>query len=334
MPWAGARTVDSGTIPVVDLAPLRDGTGPEAVARALHDASRGLGFIYVAGHGIPPGVTDTLRETAYRFFRAPEEARRAVRVSAKHRGWIGRGGARMEDDAKADFKESFLFGYEDENGWAPEDHPLRGANRWPAFLPELRGQGMRFFHHAHEVARHLMRGFAIGLRLDEDFFLRSCTRPLSRASLVHYPAQREDLGEDQFGVGPHTDFGVLTVLCQDDVGGLQVRDANGAWIHAPPIEGTLVVNVADLLSRWTNGAYRSTPHRVVNRSGRERLSLVLAFDPDPETVIDARAIFGPGTRIEHEPVTCGDYLVRRFAKAFSYRSKARGGAGAARLPAG
>ncbi len=334
MPWAGARTVDSGTIPVVDLAPLRDGTGPEAVARALHDASRGLGFIYVAGHGIPPGVTDTLRETAYRFFRALEEARRAVRVSAKHRGWIGRGGARMKDDAKADFKESFLFGYEDENGRAPEDHPLRGANRWPAFLPELRGQGMRFFHHAHEVARHLMRGFAIGLRLDEDFFLRSCTRPLSRASLVHYPAQREDLGEDQFGVGPHTDFGVLTVLCQDDVGGLQVRDANGAWIHAPPIEGTLVVNVADLLSRWTNGAYRSTPHRVVNRSGRERLSLVLAFDPDPETVIDARAIFGPGTRIEHEPVTCGDYLVRRFAKAFSYRSKARGGAGAARLPAG
>ena len=334
MPWARARTVDSGTIPVVDLAPLRDGTGPEAVARALHDASRGLGFIYVAGHGIPPGVTDTLRETAYRFFRAPEDARRAVRVSAKHRGWIGRGGARMEDDAKTDFKESFLFGYEDENGRAPEDHPLRGANRWPAFLPELRGQGMRFFHHAHEVARHLMRGFAIGLRLDEDFFLRSCTRPLSRASLVHYPAQREDLGEDQFGVGPHTDFGVLTVLCQDDVGGLQVRDANGAWIHAPPIEGTLVVNVADLLSRWTNGAYRSTPHRVVNRSGRERLSLVLAFDPDPETVIDARAIFGPGTRIEHEPVTCGDYLVRRFAKAFPYRSKARGGAGAARLPAG
>ena len=127
---------------------------------------------------------------------------------------------------------------------------------------------------------------------------------------------------------------MLTVLCQDDVGGLQVRDANGVWIHAPPIEGTLVVNVADLLSRWTNGAYRSTPHRVVNRSGRERLSLVLAFDPDPETVIDARAIFGPGTRIEHEPVTCGDYLVRRFAKAFSYRSKARGGAGAARLPAG
>lgn len=321
MPFAEARTVDPGTIPVVDLAPLRDGTGPEAVARALLDASRRIGFVYVRGHGVPADVTDSLRETAYRFFRAPEAARRAVAVSAKHRGWIGRGAARMEDGVRADFKESFLFGYEDEHGRSPEDHPLRGANRWPAFLPELRERGMRFFHHTHETARRLMRGFALGLGLEEDFFLRSCARPLSRASLVYYPPQREDMGADQFGVGPHTDFGVLTVLCQDDVGGLQVRDANGAWVHAPPIEGTLVVNVADLLSRWTNGACRSTPHRVVNRSGRERLSLVLAFDPDPETVIDARAVFGPGARVEHEPITCGDYLVRRFARAFPYRSR-------------
>ena len=324
MPYAQARTVDAGVIPVIDVTPLRDGTDPAGVARALHDASRGLGFIYVSGHGIPAGVTDTLREIGYRFFHAPEDLRRTVRISAKHRGWISRGGSKMQDDARADFKESFLFGYEDENGWTPEDHPLRGTNRWPAFLPELRAQGMRFYRHAHEVARHLMRGFAIGLGLEDDFFLRSCERPLSRASLVHYPAQPEDLGEDRFGVGPHTDFGVLTVLCQDEVGGLQVRDVNGDWIHAPPIEGTLVVNVADLLSRWTNGAYKSTPHRVVNRSGHERLSLVLAFDPDPETVIDARPIFGPEARIEHEPITCGDYLVWRFGKAFSYRAPAQG----------
>ena len=135
------------------------------------------------------------------------------------------------------------------------------------------------------------------------------------------PAQPEELGEEQFGVGPHTDFGVLTVLCQDSVGGLQVQDINGEWIHAPPIDGTLVVNVADLLSRWTGGAYKSTPHRVVNTSGRERLSLVLAFDPDPETLIDARDVFGPNHSTSEEPITCGDYLTRRFEKAFSYRKE-------------
>ena len=125
------------------------------------------------------------------------------------------------------------------------------------------------------------------------------------------------MGEDQFGVGPHTDFGVLTVLSQDHIGGLQVLDLNGDWVHAPPIEDTLVVNVGDLLSRWTNGIFRSTPHRVVNRSGKERLSLVLAYDPSPNMIIDPHDIFGDQCATEHKPITCGDYLTWRFEKSFS-----------------
>ncbi|MBT7583744.1 MAG: isopenicillin N synthase family oxygenase, partial [Kordiimonadaceae bacterium] len=140
-----------------------------------------------------------------------------------------------------------------------------------------------------------------------------------RGSFVYYPAQDADMGEDQFGVGPHTDFGLLTVLCQDNVGGLQVETAKGEWIKAPPIEGTLIVNVADLLHRWTDGAYKSTTHRVVNSSGRERLSLVMAFDPNPETMIDANDIFGKSSE---PPISCGDYLNWRFNKAFSYRKEA------------
>ena len=127
------------------------------------------------------------------------------------------------------------------------------------------------------------------------------------------------MGDDQFGVGPHTDFGVLTVLCQDAVGGLQVEDLNGDWVHAPPIEGTLIVNVGDLLSRWTDGAYRSTAHRVVNSSGKERLSMVLAFDPEPDTLIDAKEVFGNDYRPAETAISCGDYLNWRFEKAFSYR---------------
>jgi isopenicillin N synthase-like dioxygenase len=177
---------------------------------------------------------------------------------------------------------------------------------------------MKYFARAHDVAHHLMRGFALGLGLDPGFFLRTSSAPLSRASYVYYPAQPASMGADQFGVGPHTDFGVLTVLCQDQTGGLQVQDINGEWLQAPPVEGTLIVNVADLLSRWTAGAYKSTPHRVVNSSGRERLSLVLAWDPDPDTVIDAHEIFGPDHAAE-EAITCGDYLTWRFERAFSYR---------------
>lgn len=319
MAYAQARKTEADLIPVIDITPLRDGSNPLHVAAQLHEASTGLGFIYIKGHGIPEQSIRAAREAAYSFFRAPEAQKTTVSVSSKHRGWLGRGGAKMKDDAKADLKESFIWGYEDEAGNTPEDHPLRGANQWPQFLPSLKADAMTYFHQAHGVAHHLMRGFALGLGLDEGFFLKTASRPLSRASFVYYPAQPEELGEEQFGVGPHTDFGVLTVLCQDSVGGLQVEDATGEWIEAPPIEGTLIVNVADLLSRWTDGAYKSTPHRVVNSSGRERLSLVLAFDPDPETPIDARDVFGTDYNASEPPITCGDYLNWRFEKAFSYR---------------
>jgi isopenicillin N synthase-like dioxygenase len=177
------------------------------------------------------------------------------------------------------------------------------------------------FDHADRVARHLLRGFALGLNLDTDFFLRNAEVPLSRASFVYYPGRAESSDKPAFGVGPHTDFGLLTVLCQDHVGGLQVENSSGQWIEAPPIPGSLVVNVGDLLERWTDGAFRSTPHRVINSSAQERLSLVLAFDPNPETMIDAADIYGDRHQAKQDAISCGDYLVWRFAKAFSYRSK-------------
>lgn len=319
MSYATAKDVDRSIIPIIDIAALRDGSDPTAVAEALHRASREVGFIYVANHGIPETLIQSARAAALDFFRLPEDRKSEVLVNDKHRGYLGQGGATMQIGAKADLKESFIFGYEDGDGVTPEDHPLRGANRWPSFMPTFKGAALAYFQAAHEVAHHLMRGFAIGLDKEADFFLKSTAMPMSRASFVYYPPQDAALGPDQFGVGPHTDFGVLTVLCQDDVGGLQVQDAGGDWVNAPPIPGTLVVNVGDLLARWTNDAYRSTPHRVVNSSGKERLSLVLAYDPEPETMIDPRALFGADVETPHEPITCGDYLVWRFAKSFAYR---------------
>lgn len=320
MAYAKAKQVDEDVIPVIDITALRDGSDPKGVATALHAASQGVGFIYIKGHGIPDEVIEAARLCALKFFQSPEADKATVKVSDKHRGWLGCGGAKMGDEIKADLKESFIWGYQDEAGNTPEDHPLRGPNLWPDHVPAMQDAAMVYFRQAHEVAHHLMRGCALGLGLEDDFFLRSSSTPLSRASFVYYPQQPAYMGEDQFGVGPHTDFGVLTVLCQDSVGGLQVEDINGDWIHAPPIDGALIVNVGDLLARWTDGAYKSTPHRVVNSSGRERLSLVLAFDPDPETLIDAREVFGAGHVAKEDPITCGDYLIWRFAKAFSYRN--------------
>lgn len=317
-----SRAVEADTIPVIDITPLRDGSDPEGVAAQLHAASQTLGFIYIRGHGIPEDTINAARDQAFSFFRSAHHSKEAVQISDRHRGWLGQGGAKMQDDVKADLKESFVWGSEAEGpGSKTDDHPLCGNNRWPDATPKFRDAAMDYFRHGHEVAHHLMRGFALGLDLPENFFLRTADRPLSRASFVYYPPQSEASDGQQFGVGPHTDFGMLTVLCQDSVGGLEVEDIHGEWIQAPPIEGTLIVNVADLLTRWTDGFYKSTPHRVINRSGRERLSLVLAYDPNPETVIDSRQIFGADHQAQNEPITCGDYLEWRFNKAFAYRSK-------------
>ncbi|WP_422367253.1 isopenicillin N synthase family dioxygenase [Pelagibius sp.] len=320
MTLEAGQALDRAAIPVVDIAPLRAGDGAQTVADALHRASREVGFIYISNHGIPEAVLAEARSEALAFFRAPEEQKGQLRISASHRGWLGQGGAKMQDDAKPDLKESFLWGYEAADGAVPDDHSLRGANLWPDFQPALRPKAMAYFEAAHAVAHTLMQGFALGLGKPADFFLKTTAQPMSRASFVYYPPQPAD--GDRFGVAPHTDFGVLTVLAQDDVGGLEVQDVRGRWVAAPPIPGSLIVNVGDLLARWTNDAYRSTPHRVVNTSGRERLSLVLAYDPEPQTVIDPRQVFGADVETDYEATTCGDYLTWRFAKAFAHRKAA------------
>ena len=317
---AAIKQVDHDLIPIIDIGPLRDGSDPIAVARKLHRASQDVGFIYVSNHGISEDAIDAARNAAMRFFRCPAEDKQQISMQGTHRGFLSMGGAKMQDGAPADLKESFLWGYESATGKAPDNHSLRGENRWPTFIPEMQSVSMDYFNQSHGVAHHLMRGFALGLDLPENTFLKSSAAPLSRASYVYYPPQQAIDGA-QFGVGPHTDFGVLTVLCQDAVGGLQVQSLDGDWVAAPPIAGTLVVNVADLLARWTNGAYRSTPHRVINTSGKERLSLVLAYDPEPQTMIDPRDIFGPDCLLKEQPISCGDYLDWRFEKAFAYRAR-------------
>ena len=202
---------------------------------------------------------------------------------------------------------------------SPSANPLLGPNVWPAAMPALKPSVYPYFEAASACAEDLLRGFALGAGLDAEHFIQLRDRPLSRGSLQYYPPQPEDAAEDQFGVAPHTDFGVLTVLCQDEIGGLEIRRRDGTWAAMPPIPGTLVVNIGDLLERWSNRRYRSTVHRVINASGRERLSLVLAYDPNFETLVDPRAFCAEGETPHDAPITCGDYLLWRFAKAFSYR---------------
>ncbi len=313
------KFIDKERVPVIDIKKINTAPNKIEIAKELYKASTDLGFIYIKNHDISENLINDLRTDGLNFFRSSTDDKSKVLITKKHRGWLGFGGAKMGDKAKPDLKESFIWGYQYDDGSLPDDHQLRGVNKWPDFLPSLQQNAMSYFHQINELAKNLLTCFAMGLNLKENFFIRNCNAPLSRASLVYYPDQPKEMGEMQFGVSEHTDFGLLTILCQDSVGGLQIKGLDGQWFHAPPIEGTLIVNVADLLSRWTGGIYKSTPHRVVNSSGQERLSIVLAFDPDPETLINPGEIPEIKKNSNEEPITCGDYLIWRFNKAFSYR---------------
>ena len=321
MAYASARSIALSEIPVIDIAPLRDGSDPGTVARQILQAATEIGFLYVSNHGIPGALIERARAAALRFFALPPERKAEVTVNAHHRGFLQAGQAKMHDGAKPDLKESYIWGLElspEELATIP-DHPFLGPNNWPVFMPELKDAIYPYFEAAHGCAAELLTAFALALDLTPDALLKTADRPISRASLTYYPPQPAELGCDRFGVAPHTDFGVLTVLCQDDVGGLQVQNLAGDWLTAHPIPGTLVVNVGDLLARWSNDRFRSTPHRVVNASGRDRISLVVAFDPNAETMIDPAIACTPGQKPHYAPIRCGDYLQWRFKKAFAYR---------------
>jgi isopenicillin N synthase-like dioxygenase len=332
MSYAAARAVDFREIPVIDLAPAETGAaGLAAVAAAIRRAATEVGFFYVSHHRIPAETIDSAFAAARRFFALPLERKLAVEVDRRHRGYIRMGGAKMYEGARPDLKESFVYGVDlDEND--PDvraGKPLMGPNRWPAELPELKRAFDRYYADIDRVGQTVLRAIAVSLGLSERFFAGRYAKPLARGSLVHYPPQPPDLGTDHFGVSAHTDYGCITFVCQDDRGGLQAKNRAGEWIEAPPIPGTLVVNIGDLLARWTNDLFRSTPHRVVNRSGRDRISLAVFYDPDFDADVSAiPSCVAPGEAPHYPPITCGAHVLSRFDAAFAYRKESAAPAGA------
>ncbi|MFI7679923.1 isopenicillin N synthase family dioxygenase [Actinophytocola sp. NPDC049390] len=302
-------------LPVIDLSE-RD------VPARIEAACRETGFFYVSGHGVPGDLREALDAAAREFFALPENEKDEIAMARGGKAWRGwfPVGAELTS-GEEDRKEGLYFGAE-----VPAGHPLplHGPNLFPRQVPELRSLVLTYLDEMTRVAQDVLRGVAASLGLAPDYFSAGYTaNPTVLFRIFHYPpAPADDPG---WGVGEHTDYGLLTLLLQDDNGGLQVHTPDG-WVDAPPLPDTFVCNIGDMLERLTGGWYRSTPHRVRNTSGRDRLSFPFFFDPDFGAEVpplpDRAAVGQDGRRRwdGQSPLafegTYGDYLTAKVAKVF------------------
>jgi isopenicillin N synthase-like dioxygenase len=321
-------------LPVIDVGALVAARSTQAdrlaVAHELDAAARRHGFFYARHHGVDAALVERLVSLARQFFAQDEAAKLQIPMSAGGRAWRGYfplGGELTSN--RPDWKEGLYLGSE-----LGPDHPrvregaiLHGPNLWPQ-IAGFRETVLAYLDAMAALGHALMGGLALGLGLPQRYFHEHGTAdPLLLLRLFNYPSRPVPGGSAaQWGVGEHTDYGYLTLLWQDEVGGLQVRTDAG-WLEAPPIPGTFVCNIGDMLDRITGGRYRSLPHRVaLNTSGRDRLSIPLFFDPDFATRIEPVPGSGPGAddsgrrwdgaNLQAYEGSYGDYVTAKVGKVF------------------
>lgn len=315
-------------LPVIDLGGLGTPARDAAIARELDAAFGGIGFAYFANTPISQAQQDAIFAASRAFHALPMDAKRAIAMNEFHRGYMAPKTSVIQTSSvakvtKPNDSESFMFMHE-----VPPDDPrfglpLQGPNQWPAELPGFRAEVLGYQAAMEAFCRALLRPVALALDLPADYLLPFFAKPTTFLRLLHYPPQPADAAADEFGSAPHTDYGFLTLLLQDMSGGLEVRRKDGAWLRATPVRGTYVVNVADMLARWTNGRWQSTPHRVKNLSGNDRYSCPYFFDMDMDaTVAVLPSCVDAANPPRHPPVLYGDYLLERLNKNYAYRQPA------------
>lgn len=309
-------------IPLIDFDPFLNGgaAGRQEVARQIAVACETIGFLYLKNHGVPQSKVDAVFDAAHSFFALPKSVlmREEMVCSAMNsKGYAPLGSRRYEGTGAADLMEAFKMQLE-----LPPDDPdivagnrVHQPNRWPDGYAAFRDTLLDYFDQMTRLSHELLRAFAWALDLEPDYFLRYFRKPLTQLSLIHYPEQSPAAPEDEFGVRPHVDATAVTILAQDQVGGLQVKGVGDMWIDARPIPGTYVVNIGDVMARWTNDRFCSTFHRVFNRTGHDRYSVPFFASPDFDTVVKcAPTCLSDGEEPKYPPISMGQFLARKNSK--------------------
>jgi isopenicillin N synthase-like dioxygenase len=308
-------------VPIIDLS-----ADDETLAPVLNDVCTEVGFFQIVGHGVDPRVEASMWQTMQRFFDLPAADKEALRSApGEPYGYIPVNAESLAKSlgkaAPGDVKESINLGPMEPPTHRitdPDEAAVYTENRWPAALPEMAEVCKAYYGEMTVLAERILRLFALGLRLPAGYFDPMIDHAPSALRAINYPATDRPLEVGQVRAGEHTDYGLLTILRQDAVGGLQVHDKSGQWADVPSVDGGYVVNIGDLMERWTNDRWRSTLHRVVNpvegsASAARRQSIPFFFNAnwDAEVRCLPSCLDADGSA-RHEPVLAGPHLLGKF----------------------
>jgi isopenicillin N synthase-like dioxygenase len=292
------------SIPILDLGPYLAGApgALEATAAQLRQVNETVGFMTIVNHGVPAALVEDAFAACARFHAQSPDAKMAVKANPLLQGYVPLRGSttrhsKINPNNKPNENEAFFMKRAGGDAGGPEC--------WPADLPGFRETALRYYDALDALAQAMLPLYATALDLPAGFFGPLCDRPMTNLRFTHYPPA--EYGANQFGIAPHSDSSFFTLLAQNRVPGLQLRTTDGVWFDVPVIPDSFVVNTGDVLHRWTNGRFLSTPHRAYNLSAGPRYAIPYFFHPNPDTLIDVL----PGCNDappRFEPMTVGEYM--------------------------
>ncbi|KAI6114509.1 hypothetical protein F5141DRAFT_1291217 [Pisolithus sp. B1] len=310
------------SIPVIDIGRASTPEERAALARQIRDACVKVGFFYVSNHGIPQEIIDAVFSAMKAYFSLPLETKMKLyhRKGANYRGYAPVSDANFSAESRGDLFEGFVIGWEElipkeDEDKKVDDDATTIPNLWPSEPAGFREAFLNYYHATVGVRNALYRLFALALDLPETYFGDN-DLPTMRSH--YYPPQTGPEDDRIIGINAHSDFECFTILWQEPgIQALQVLNSDKQWINAPPITGTLVINIGDLLARWTNDVFRSTVHRVINKSGIPRYSIATFIGVDPHVEVEPLpSCVSPERPPKYGPILAGDHVRKRLKETY------------------
>ena len=333
---AAVKSIDEATraIPVIDFSPAFDGTraGLDAVASQVRDACERVGFFYMAGHGVPQAIIDAAFAASREFHALPLEEKMQLKINENNIGYLPvnqsmQRASTVHRNTRPNYNESFFVSHE-RSANHPDVRaglPLRGRNQWPEGHEQMRSAMLRYFKALESVGERMLPVLARSLDMPADYFAPFFANEAHiNLRFLHYPPQ--DWSDDeQFGQAPHTDNSFITILAREDVPGLAVQLPSGEWLAPPVIAGTFLVNLGNMMKRWSNDRFLSTPHGVLNESGTDRYSIAFFYSPTPARTIECLpSCTNADNPARYPPAVYGNLILEFFNANYFHRKGYQG----------